>query len=244
MRNECYKIDRLKQFILSNLRMKASPVIRISSDNDNCKRDIIRILHVEPLLKKKNGQFYSPGYIFQKLKSVRATDEYAQLNCLDIPEVTDLRFYAEKFKRNINIWTMPSHGKMPELLHSVFIDRNFVEINIAAPYFNEPNNFSLEELHLITNIEQFKKKLSNKQDGNIFECLYRSELVMSESWEELVHRYGSFEIDLAAEPDFIKTFGVGFEIYLTTYPGGQRKRRKKTEIIHKTRCSDDQNFYH
>ena len=222
--------------------MKASPVIPISSDKDDCKRDLIRALHVEPLLRKKNGQFYSRGYIFKKLKSVRETAEYAQLNFHDIPEVTNLRFYAEKFQRNICIWSMPAHGKIPELLHSVFVEQNFIEIHLAAPYFNEPNNFSLENLHLITNVDDFKKKISNKQEGNIFQCLFWSEFSMCESWEELANLYGSFEIDLAAEPDFIKVFGVGFEIYITTYSGGQRNHRKKTEIIHKTRCSDEQNF--
>ena len=87
------------------------------------------------------------------------------------------------------------------------------KIHICAPYLNEPNNFLLEELHLILDIEKYKKKIFNCTTGNIFQMIEMSGHVICDSWYHLMSIWGSNEVKLTDERRFWIKFNTGFEIY-------------------------------
>ena len=217
--------------------MTGSPVIRISIDIDNSKNDLLRIFYLDERLKKKNGNYYKRTQCYKKLNNIRLCPDYIALDNQISPTAEDLNDLAFRNNKNITLWSLSNIGQTPILLFESPKYENFADLNIAAPFFNEPNNFSLEELHLIVDINEYKRKVRKFKEGNIFQCLVWSGYTGSDYWEQLASIYGSDDVDLSDEIKFIKEFGVGFEIHLTKH-----RQNEKTEkmIIHSTR-QDKQN---
>ena len=86
-------------------------------------------------------------------------------------------------------------------------------MHIFAPYCNDANEFSLDELELILNVEQFTGALGSNEGGNIFQCLFKSGWIDCDSWLDIVAENGSDLIRLTDERKIRRKLGVGFEIW-------------------------------
>ena len=219
--------------------MPVSPVIRISVDKDNTKNDLLRILYLDERLRKRNGKYYKRTQCYKKMNEIRLCPNFQDLENRLSPTPDDLNDLAFQNGKNITLWSLSNIGQIPVLLFESTKHDNFTEINIAAPFFNEPNNFSLEELHLIIDIDEYKRKIRKFKQGNIFECLVWSGYTGSEYPDELSSIYGSLDVDLSDETKFINEFGVGFEIYMIIH----RLNKKSEKIIIHTSRQDRQSKF-
>ena len=218
--------------MVKTFEIMVSPVVRISPNINNTEHDLLRVIYLDEKLRKSNGKYYKRTQCYKKLSALRNTDEYKNLEKEQPPRLENIDHLAEINSKQIFLWNMPNHGQIPELLHQSPAGENYVEINIVAPFFNEPNDYLLLELHLILDIDEFTKKLRKHKEGNIFQCLARSGLVEEASWEEFIVRFGSEEVDFTDEHNFIKKFGVGFEVFCSFH---QRKAKTVYKILHRSR---------
>ena len=216
-----------------------SPVIRISPNPENSENDLLRVLYIDKRLRKSNGEYYKRTQCYKKMCEIRSTNEFKRIDSETPPDLGDVDNLARTNLKQINFWNMPNHGQIPELLYQTPQSENFQEINIVAPFLNEPNNYLLVELHLIVDIAEFKKKLRKHQEGNIFECVIRSKLLKQKSWKQLVTIFGSSEVDLSDEHMFIQKLGVGFEICMSFH---HHKKKTEYRIIHRSRLDYNQKY--
>ena len=86
-------------------------------------------------------------------------------------------------------------------------------MHVFAPFCNEANEFSLDELELILDFERFTSALGTLESGNIFQCLRRSGWIDCENYLDIISEYGSDKIKLVEERKVRRKLGVGFEIW-------------------------------
>ena len=127
--------------------------------------------------------------------------------------VEDIQKLAEDHRIQIFIWDLARNHQIPKLITNSNIPNPTSDLHICAPYCNEPNDFSLEDLHIIRDIKEYKKKVTNTTTGNIFQALELSDKVSCQSWQQLMDIWGSNEIRLTKERLFRSKFNVGFEIF-------------------------------
>ena len=131
----------------------------------------------------------------------------------DVHNVEDIERIAKENGIQIFIWDMARNHQIPKLITNSNISNPTSNLHICAPYCNEPNDFSLEDLHIIRDIEEYKKKVTNTTTGNIFQALELSDAVVCQSWQQLMDVWGSAEIGLTKERKFRSKFNIGFEIF-------------------------------
>ena len=216
-----------------------SPLIRISSNKNDSDHDLLRLIYIDERLRKSNGKYYKKSQCYKRLNEIRNTPEFKRITNENPPTIEDVDSLAIKNSKQLIFWNMPNHGQTPELLYQSPGGENFSVVNVAAPFLNEPNNYLLLELHLIVDIDEFKRKLRKHQEGNIFECLSWSKLSGNEEWESFSSRFGSAEVDLSDETKFIQTFGVGFEIFMSFH---QRGKKTEYKVLHRTRLASEASF--
>ena len=86
-------------------------------------------------------------------------------------------------------------------------------MHVFAPYCNDANNFSLHELELILNFDQFTGALGSNTAGNIFQCLFKSGWIDCDSWLDIISEFGTDVVKLTDERKLRQKLGVGFEIW-------------------------------
>ena len=216
-----------------------SPLIRISPNKNNSEHDLLRLIYLDERLRKSDGKYYKKSQCYKKLIEIRNEPEFKNLSLEDLPTIENLDKLAQEKCKFIVFWNMPNHGQLPELLYKSPHEAHFTEINVAAPFLNEPNDYSLAELHLILDIDEFRRKLRKHKEGSLFECLAWSELCGELSAENLSSIFGTDYVDLSDEHQFIKKLGVGFEIFMSFH---QRGRKTQYKVIHRTRLENDEKF--
>ena len=221
------------------MRNNERPVsLRISNENgEDVKRDLLKLLYV---WKRVNSLGKCRSTVMRNYKKIKAQRQYHELNKEDIPRFETLNAIADKYRVQLYFWDQPRFGKIPENTHVVSPDINYPIVNVLAPYFNEPNEFNLCELHLILDIDIFKRKIAHETQGNFWQCCELSNFVGCEDWGQIAHYWKSENVDLTREAIFIGFFNFGFQIFMT-------KRNPKTrEIsyvrIHKTRLPEDKKY--
>ena len=127
--------------------------------------------------------------------------------------IEDIQSLAEEHQIQIFIWDLARNHQIPKLITNSEIPNPSSDLHICAPYCNEPNDFSLEDLHIIRDIKEYKKKVTNTTTGNIFQALELSDKVTCQSWQHLMDIWGSNEVKLTKERLFRSKFNVGFEIF-------------------------------
>ena len=216
--------------------MQVSPIIRITINKDLSQHDLFRVIYLDERLRKNNGKYYKRSECYKRLNAIRLTRDYKNLDNQSPPKPDDINQIATAHQKRIIIWNMPNYGQKPEILLQTPYDESYTEMNIVAPFFNEPNDFLLLELHLIIDIEQFKQKLRKHKEGNIFECLAWSKLVGDQSPDHLSTLYGGSEVNLCDENIFIRKLSVGFEIFMSFH---RRKNKTQYQIIHRSRLEPE-----
>ena len=219
--------------------MKISPIVRISINKDNSQHDLLRVIYLDERLRKKNGNYYKRSECYKRLNSIRLEPEYKSIDYQDPPKLEDITKLAQANKKHITFWNLPNHGQIPQKLYETPNLDEYSSINIVAPFFNEPNNFLLLELHLITDIDQFKRKLRKHNEGNIFECLSWSKLIGEQSPEHYSAIYGSNDVSLCDENIFIRKLGLGFEIFMSIH---RRHSKTQYKIIHRSRLDGEAKY--
>ena len=214
---------------------KERPVsIRVSSeDGENSENDLYKLLYIHKRLKSLGKHRTT---IFRNLKKIKKQRQYLELYSREKPTLENLEYISHEFNVQLHIWDQARYGKCPELINTIISNHSFPIVNIVAPYFNEPNDYSLSELHLVLDLDRFKRKISHETQGNFWMCCEMSDFVGCEDWGQLPHAWKCESVDLTKELHFIAMFGFGFQIFLTRRNGG---KNKKTDIsferIHKTR---------
>ena len=153
----------------------------------------------------------------------------------EVYAIEDIPRLAEEHNIQLFIWDMARNRQIPKLLTNSNIQNPSSTLHICAPYCNEPNDYSLEDLHIITDIKEYKKKVTNTTSGNIFQALELSDAVSCQSWQQLLDVWGSNEIRLTKERRFRSKFNIGFEIFRV-----ERKTNRSLNFVrlYKSVCDD------
>ena len=212
--------------------------VRISSeDGDDVRHDLLRLIYIFKRLKTLGR---NRSTVHRNLKKIKAQRQYRELSNLTIPRFDILNDIALEHEVQLHFWDQSLFGKIPENVHQVVPNLDYPIVNVLAPYFNEPNDFNLGELHLILDIEIFKRKTAQETQGNFWQCCEMSNFVGCEDWGQIAHYWKSDTVDLTREAAFIAFFSFGFQIFMT-------KRSTKNghlsfERIHKTRLPEDKKY--
>ena len=86
-------------------------------------------------------------------------------------------------------------------------------MHVFAPFCNDANEFSLDELELILDFERFTRALGTTMSGNIFQCFVKSGWIDCDSYIDIISELGSDNIRLIEERKVRRQLGVGFEIW-------------------------------
>ena len=135
------------------------------------------------------------------------------MNDAEVFAIEDINHLAREHKIQIHIWDLARNHQIPKLITHSEIPNVNSELHLCAPYCNEPNDYSLEDLHIIRDIRDYKKKVTNTTTGNIFQVLELSGMVTCQSWQQLMDMWGSDKVRLNKERQFRDKFNVGFEIF-------------------------------
>ena len=221
------------------MRNTERPVsLRISGDDgEDVKHDLLKLLYVWKRLKSL-GQDRS--VVHRNHKRIKTQRQYRELSKRDAPRFGTLRDIAHEYQVQLQFWDQSRLGKVPEMVHIVSPSHNYPIVNVLAPYFNEPNDFNLGDLHLILDIEKFKRKISHETQGNFWQCCEMSGYVGCEDWGQIAHYWKSDIVDLTREAVFIAFFGFGFQVFMTKR--NRKNRHIAFERIHKTRQPEDKKF--
>ena len=221
------------------MRNQERPIsIRVSAeDGENTDHDLLKALYI---FKRLRTLGLSRSTVLRNLKKIKAHRQFRQLAQKETPRMGFLMDIANEHDVQLHFWDQARFGKTPTKIHTVIPDHNMQVVNIVAPYFNEPNDFSLCELHLILDLDKFRRKISHETQGNFWQCVEMSDLVGCEEWGQLPHYWRSDNVDLTHEPRFIAFFNFGFTIYMTKR--GERGRHLCFHRIHKTRQPDHQKY--
>ena len=221
------------------MRNQERPVsLRISTDvGENVKHDLLKLLYVWKRLKSLGQNRSVVHRNHQKIKKHR---QYRELSKRDIPRIGTLHDIALEHQVQLYFWDQPRYGTVPENIHKVSPSPEYPTVNILAPYFNEPNDFDLGDLHLILDIEVFKRKIAHETQGNFWQCCEMSGYVGCEDWGQIAHYWKNDNVDLTREAVFIAFFSFGFQIFMTKR--NKQNRHIAFERIHKTRQPDDKKF--
>ena len=145
----------------------------------------------------------------------------------EVCPIEDIEKLAEENEIKLFIWDMARNHQIPKLIVMSNNMNPTSELHICAPYCNEPNDYSLADLHIIRDIKEYKKKVTNTTTGNIFQALELSDAVICQSWQQLMDTWGSTEVKLNKERRFRLTFNVGFEIFRVEKTNGRRLSFKR-----------------
>ena len=212
--------------------------IRVTSeDGEGTTQDLWKLLYIFKPLKKLGK---SRSAVNRNLNKIRKQRQYRSLDQRVRPQLESLPMIANENEVQLHFWDQSRHGKIPERIHSVIPCHEFPSVNIVAPYFNEPNEYDLTNLHLILDIEKFKRKITHQTQGNFWQCCEMSDLIGCEDWGQIAHEWGSDTVDLTREFNFIGKFGFGFNIFIVK--NGNYETRVSFERIHKTRLPEDKKF--
>ena len=113
----------------------------------------------------------------------------------------------------IHIWTIRRIRQLPRKLYETKIANAKSSMHVFAPYCNDANDFSLEELELILKYDCFTSSLGTDLTGNIFQCMFKSGWVDCESYLDIISEVGSETIKLVDERKIRRKIGIGFEIW-------------------------------
>ena len=215
-----------------NMSKKDTPIsIRVSDeDGENADHDLFKAIYIHARLKSLG---ISRTSLFRNLKKMKLRRQYKDLSKRAKPIAENLSDITNEFNIQLQIWDQARNRQVPKLIHTVNNNHCLPSVNIVAPYFNEPNDFCLSELHLILDLERFQRKVSHQTQGNFWQCCEMSDFVGCEEWGQLPHYWESDVVDITKEPRFIAFFNFGFQIFLTRK--GTAGSYTVFERIHKTR---------
>ena len=194
---------------------KDRPVsIRVSSETeDDVKHDLLKALYI---FKRINSFGVNRKTVYNRLKKIRGHRQYKEIKNQIPPNFECLDQLAYEHEVQLFFWDQARHREPPKLLHSVSTSNEFRTLNLVAPYLKESFDMQLTDLHLILDIEKFKRSISHQTQGNFWMCVEMSDLVGCECWDQIANAWGSDEVALTREPRFISFFGFGFDIYKAT----------------------------
>ena len=212
--------------------------IRISSeDGEDGSYDLLKSIYI---FKRLASLGKTRKTVNRNLKKIKTQRQYRELTKRIKPRYGMLSDIANEHLVQLHFWDQARFGKVPEKIHTVIPSNDLPIINIVAPYFNEPNDFSLDDLHLILDLDKFKRKLSHETQGNIWQCCEMSGLVGCEEWGQIPHAWKSDQVDLTKESWFISFFGFGLQIFLALR--GSKGQHMSFQRIHKTRQPEDKKY--
>ena len=133
------------------------------------------------------------------------------------PTADDLETFAKENDLQIHVWTTTNSNKLPRKVKETNNLSAISNMHVSAPYFNEPNEYSLECLELVLNYQKFTAVLGTQQSGNIFECFIQSGWIDLLSSIDLISLIGSDSIDFVQERSIRRKIGIGFEIWSGKY---------------------------
>ena len=212
--------------------------IRVSADDgEDVSHDLLKLIYI---FKRLNTLGKNRSTVYRNLKKIKSQRQYYQLSKRTKPRFGILNDIAFEFQVQLHFWDQSRFGRIPEKLHSVVPSYDFPIVNIIAPYFNEPNDFDLGNLHLILDLETFKKKISQETQGNFWQCCEMTGWVGCEEWGQIPHAWKSDEVHFAHEKTFIIFFGFGFQIFRAIR--ADRGGHTSFERIHKTRQPEHKKY--
>ena len=121
--------------------------------------------------------------------------------------------YALENEVQIHIWTINRTRQLPRKLYETNSKNATSSMHVFAPFCNDANEFSLEELELILDYDRFTSSLGTEMSGNIFQCIFKSGWIDCESYLDIITEFGSETVKLIDERRFRRKIGVGFEIW-------------------------------
>ena len=86
-------------------------------------------------------------------------------------------------------------------------------MHVFAPFCNDVNEFSLEELEVILDYDKFTSSLGTLTAGNIFQCFFKSGWIDCTCYLDIIAELGSDTVNLIDERNIRRKIGVGFEIW-------------------------------
>ena len=212
--------------------------IRISAeDGEDVSYDLLKLIYI---FKRLNTLGKTRLTVYRNLKKIKAQRQYYQLSRGIKPRYGILSDIASEHRVQLHFWDQSRFGKVPEKIHTVIPNDDLPVVNIMSPYFNEPNDFNLGHLHLILDLQTFKKKIAQETQGNFWQCCEISGFVGCEEWGQIPHAWRSDNVDLTQEKLFIEYFGFGFQIFLAVRAA--RGHHMNFERIHKTRQPENKKY--
>ena len=211
--------------------------IRISADDgEDTSYDLLKLIFI---FKRLNTLGKSRSTVLRNVKKLKARRQYHELTKRDRPKYGMLTDIANENQVQLHFWDQSRYGQIPEKIHSVIPNHDLPIVNIMAPYFNEPNDFNLGNLHLVLDLEKFKRKITQETQGNLWQCCEMSGLVGCEEWGQIAHAWKSDNVDLTKESWFISFFGFGLQIFLALRTTGKHTNFHR---VHKTRQPEDRKY--
>ena len=212
--------------------------VRISSeDGEDVRHDLLKLIYISKRLKSLGR---NRSTVHRNLKKIKEQRQYRELSKRTVPTFEILNDIALEHEVQLYFWDQARNGRTPENVHIVAPSLEYRMVHILAPYFNEPNEYNLGDLHLILDIDIFKRKIAHETQGNFWQCCELSNFVGCEDWGQIAYYWKSENVDLTREAAFIAFFNFGFQIFMTRR--NTKNRHLAYERIHKTRLPEDQKY--
>ena len=131
------------------------------------------------------------------------------------PTATDIESFARDNNVTIHVWELTRERSLPNLVtKTTHVGKS--DVHIFGPYFNLGNDYCLENLELVLDVRAFKFNIRNEEAMNIWQCAQKAEMMMANSWLDIVSQWGKDSVGFSEERQLRRRLGFGFEIYTGT----------------------------
>ena len=174
-------------------------------DVNGCTETLIAAFALQSQLDESARQTVNNNDVRAAINRLRVLNIQSRLTT-KFEGVQNLQHVCDKLALTVKI--IEQNGSDVNLVHTISPQRSTAMIYLHAPYYNEPNSFSMEDAELILNLDA----LSTQGAWRSILHHVADTMGLSETIDELKNKWTGTKVKYTEERKFQSTFGVGFNI--------------------------------